>query len=1030
MKAFRKNEEGRTDLLRKSSDGIWMHSDGTRWQLFVWFKEPFEKAVAAKYYTPKEVKARGMRWVTIRGSRVLLQGTSDGGWVVVGGAGGKLNHLKIDKILSKEEYASKREEAQEKKKADLRALSREEMAEFRETRKGEVTAKRELRSVYEAQVKTILGMTDEDFKSQVTGKMMDEITGRARDIVSTRKRKVLDETDQKDVETEKEKIVKQEIDKSVKNVERQALDVLMNDYLNEADPTAKQNLKKMLDTEKAKEVLQAKKDFKKALKEVGTTKDPRPPRLKVGDVFAADSKTTGDEIMQEVKNNIETAKNIALYDRMNAQSGAIQRHVAAGNASAVNGTLSDVFGGGATFSPDAFKELGVDAVARAVAINIQQSGRAAAVVEALKKFSADKREAVVDAAMQGSDERMAVADSLRDLAKGTDDEEGLMTMSQANGYALKELIAAQQELGVAVGSLQGMAHLINALEDPPADAVLVDIGTDLHKARERAKKAGLNRGMYNIRKKKAGGKQLIMEIPSEAINQFITNNKEIVKKEVASDRIKMHKANDGYIPPGMNKDAVHPITKERGPIKLDPSQEAGLRFFKENDKVLLDFEAGLGKTAVAYAAAMEAIHNKGAKKVLVVTPPKLRDQYKQEAGVFLDKENRKMVTNVAAKKGPKGRAEVYGSEAGIHIVGHDQLATDWKEIKAGNYDMIIVDEVHEMTPGGTGKGSQRYRGMMQLRDIPMKIAMSGTNIKNGKVELWKKINFLDPEHTLGSITQFEKRYKGLNQGTSAFQDSSNDAFRKEVSKWIYTQKSALPVNHTAEHKRVPLTSNQRTRLRDVMATYRKEREAGKIGAAARRDANMYRIVHDDAEADNSKAGEIVKVMRESHVGEKAAIHVTGVNALKSTMARLQREFGKDSVVAIMGEPPYDGVEHVRNSKAAFNDPDSPVRFIIGTKSMEAGHNLQGGTVNFHLDQPMTFAAKDQREKRTYRKGQKKDVKTYTLSGQNPHDLRMEDIIKRKKRETEILGNPQEIEGMDGTGFLSYLNRFEKETVNA
>ena len=40
--------------------------------------------------------------------------------------------------------------------------------------------------------------------------------------------------------------------------------------------------------------------------------------------------------------------------------------------------------------------------------------------------------------------------------------------------------------------------------------------------------------------------------------------------------------------------------------------------------------------------------------------------------------------------------------------------------------------------------------------------------------------------------------------------------------------------------------------------------------------------------------------------------------------------------------------------------------------------------------------------------------------------RAKDLIKRKKREMGILGNPQEIEGMDGTGFLAYLNMAEKE----
>ena len=243
---------------------------------------------------------------------------------------------------------------------------------------------------------------------------------------------------------------------------------------------------------------------------------------------------------------------------------------------------------------------------------------------------------------------------------------------------------------------------------------------------------------------------------------------------------------------------------------------------------------------------------------------------------------------------------------------------------------------------------------------------------------------------------------------------------------MQTERSTLKVKQHKETIRVNMTPNQKGRLREVMDKYREERAAGKIGAAARRDANMYRIVHNDAMADNSKAGEIVKRMKTDHPGEKAIVHVQGIQALRSTQDRLEKEFGKGSVVVIMGEGPESEVAAIRKAKADFNDPDSGVQFILGTRSMEEGHNLTKGTVTFHLDQPNTYAAVDQRDKRSHRRGQDRDTHSYILSGNNPMDLRKEDLISRKKREMGVSGNPQSIEGMDGTGFLSYLNAVEQE----
>ncbi|GAI86237.1 unnamed protein product, partial [marine sediment metagenome] len=214
--------------LIKSDTGTWYLYDAGKMTRFWWF-HGLEKAIKTKsYYSPEEVKARGMRWVTIRGARVLVQGTADGGWVVVGGAGGKLNHLRIDRILSKEEYATKREQVEKKRKEELRTLTKEELAEQTAKRRAEVQAKRQVRQQYTEAVTGILGVTQEEIRSEISAEQMGELANKARLIVESRAK------EPKDLEAAVEGQTQKEIEKAVqlrvKNVERQALETLMHDY--------------------------------------------------------------------------------------------------------------------------------------------------------------------------------------------------------------------------------------------------------------------------------------------------------------------------------------------------------------------------------------------------------------------------------------------------------------------------------------------------------------------------------------------------------------------------------------------------------------------------------------------------------------------------------------------------------------------------------------------------------------------------------------------------------------------------------
>lgn len=1014
--------------LIKSNDGRWWLLEKGRLTRFFWLG-PLQKSQAlskaeraTKYYSPEEIKARGMRWVTIRGARVLLQGTSDGGYVVVGGAGGKLNHLKVDRIQSKEEYQARRKQIEKKGKEETRALTKEEIAEQREKRKAQVSARKKAREAYTEQITQILGITPDEIRSNIKADQMSELEARARSMVENRAAaKTMDEKAlEKEVDKQTEKEVQKAVNKQVKNVERAALQALVEDYM-PSDPNAKPELKQLLDDkDKALEILAARKQFRKQIKEIGKEGADTPSDLKIGSVTAADAGESIEDVKREIAEQIETQENMRLYDMVNAQSTSIKRHIDQGAASSLNGLIGDLYGTGATFSQDTIERLGIEAVARAITIKVQQDGKGEVVRRALEEYVTKERKRVVSEAIDEAEKRFGNADELRRMAQGGDDAEAILSAASANGYALKQITAAQRALGTAVGSLRAASHMINALNDPPADVVQVDMGKDLARAREHAKAAGLVKGSYSIRTKKQGrSKRLVMEIPKESLNNFFQNNIEKTERMDRISQIKQHKMNDGYIPPGVKQS-----------IKLDSAQEAGLKFFMEQGRVLLDFEAGLGKTAVAYAAMAEAVNNRGAKKILVVTPSGTRGDFYRQRETFLEKDMQKMVRQSTANTSKSERRKRHLEQDGIHIVSQDSLREDMDVLKQAGYDMVVVDEIHEMT-AGTGQAG-RFKALKELDEVPMKIAMSGTNIKNSKEELYRKIDFIDPGHTLGTMAEFNRRYQGLNQGTGIFQDASNDSFRKEMGQWMYTQKNQLPVQNNENTVRVPMTPAQRKAYAASERQYREEREAGRPGASARRDSRNYAILSDgDAQA-NGKLDSVVNLMRDKHAGEKAVIHVSQpgkpvLEAMRTAAKRLESEFGAGSVGMIHGDT---GPGELAKIKARFNDPGDPLRFIVGTKTLESGHNLQhGGTVSFHLDIPDSQAAMNQRNARVFRKGQDRDTTSYLLSGLNPMDMRGEDMLSTKKREMSILGNPREIEAMDDTGFIGMLNRYEQEVMS-
>ena len=128
--------------------------------------------------------------------------------------------------------------------------------------------------------------------------------------------------------------------------------------------------------------------------------------------------------------------------------------------------------------------------------------------------------------------------------------------------------------------------------------------------------------------------------------------------------------------------------------------------------------------------------------------------------------------------------------------------------------------------------------------------------------------------------------------------------------------------------------------------------------------------------------------------------------------RLRERYGDSRVLTLYGAGGPGGLdesgrEHV---KAAFNDPDAPVRILVATDAASEGLNLhRTARYLLHYDCPWNPSRLEQRNGRLDRYGQARDVTVHHFVSDADPDLRFLDHVVRKADEIrEDLGSVNEV----------------------
>ena len=185
---------------------------------------------------------------------------------------------------------------------------------------------------------------------------------------------------------------------------------------------------------------------------------------------------------------------------------------------------------------------------------------------------------------------------------------------------------------------------------------------------------------------------------------------------------------------------------------LLPYQPEAVSRMVERKTMLVAYEMGLGKTPIAIAA-IEELRDSGdiTKPVLVIALSSLKYQWEKEIIKFSD--SIPMVVD-----GPKlKRADCYFhvDDCEYLIVNYEQIVNDWDLIKDIEFSAIICDEATAIK----GFKSKRSKAVKKLsKDVPIRFALTGTPLENGRPEeLYSLMQFVDSS-VLGRFDLFDQTF--------------------------------------------------------------------------------------------------------------------------------------------------------------------------------------------------------------------------------------------------------------------------------
>lgn len=440
-----------------------------------------------------------------------------------------------------------------------------------------------------------------------------------------------------------------------------------------------------------------------------------------------------------------------------------------------------------------------------------------------------------------------------------------------------------------------------------------------------------------------------------------------------------------------------------------------------HDKFLLGDEQGLGKTKQAIDIAVAKKQSLGYKHCLIICGVNgLKWNWEIEVGIHsneqskilgakINKKGKKVIQSTADKVYDLERLpEAYFLVTNIESLRSEAVvASIQKQIKAGNINMVIMDEIHKCK----NPSSQQGKALLKVKG-ETKIALSGTPLMNTPLDLFIVLKWLEAESNafysfknhycvMGGFGGYEiVGYRNLDQ----LQSNLNEVMIRRLKKDVLDLPEKV---YTTEY--VEMGKLQEKVYKEISEEIKANID--KIKISANPLAQLIRLRQATASSDilSSAVNESAKLDRLEELveelvasGEKCAIFSNWTEVTNRAYWRLE----KYNPAVITGE-----IKDPIAEKEKFQN-NSECKCIIGTLgAMGTGYTLTAATTVIFLDSPWNRANKEQAEDRTHRIGTTSTINIITLVCKDTIDERIEDIVYSKGQLADMLVDGKAIKSM-------------------
>ena len=460
------------------------------------------------------------------------------------------------------------------------------------------------------------------------------------------------------------------------------------------------------------------------------------------------------------------------------------------------------------------------------------------------------------------------------------------------------------------------------------------------------------------------------------------------------------------------------LIKKNLAFNLPHQQEGALRILRDLDgRALLADEVGLGKTITAGMVLKECIVRGFVRKALILTPPSLVNQWKEEL---------KTKFNLDFKEVNK-EDEWENTELAIasidRVKNFNTKTNNFKHTKAHEiyWDIIIIDEAHRLKD----KKTVRWRFIDKLRKKRL-LLLTATPFQNDLIELYNLLSLLRRGH-LGTISEFRSNFlingnerqplnpQELKRKLSEVMvrrrrdEAKGICYMKRIPRiqsvdlsWDekrayeevvdllfmhYLDFNGIPINTVlAAYSILPkITSSSVSSIEFLENLIKNPKYHTSTVEEAQKILNHFKCITEDSKL--KKLIELIAEINQKNKGTKILLYTKHPATLKYISDTLKKQ--KFSITEFKGGLTSDEkTNRIREFK-------EKTQIMISTETGSEGLNLQFCSNIINYDLPWNPMVVEQRIGRLDRIGQKKNIFVYNLATKGTMEEYVVDLIINK-----------------------------------